>query len=109
MSAKGMASVDGVFPFFKVTDLSKGSATRKKRTGGSGEATPISLLQFQMSPFANLDLNGVNLATPAMRLGDAMDRILVKGGAERASGSAPPMALERVVQKDMDALQSRRR
>lgn len=112
MSAKGMAMVDSVFPFFKVVDLSKGSAGRSKRGGGSEVSTPISLVQFQMSPFATPDLVGVNLATPGSRLAavrDAMDRILLKNGGERDSGTAPPMALERVVQKDIDSLQNRRR
>lgn len=110
LTARGPLAVDDLFPYFKVVDLSKGGSGRKRREGGD-DAPKISLLQFQMSPFATVELTGVNLGSVQLRLvaiRGAIDRILTKAGAEKCSGAGPPMALERLVQKDVDSLQRRK-
>lgn len=38
----------------------------------------------------------------------AVERILTKAGAEKCSGAGPPMALERLVQRDIGSLQPRK-
>lgn len=109
LTARGPSAVHDLFPYFKVVDLSNGGAGRRRQEGE--EVPKISLVQFKMSPFATLELAGVNLATVQLRLvavRDAVGRILLKSGAEKSSGAGVPMALERLVQKDVDSLQRRR-
>jgi len=123
LEAKGPSKVDELVPFLRLKDLyggrnTKGSRKKSKKGktddldidegDGAKDNKSMSILMFQLNPLAELEFGGDGIpdndVLKVKAIYRCIEKICIHFKGEKGSGMAPPMSIERVVQKDLNSL-----